>query len=385
MKDDMKQLETSKKRTGLMVRLWAVLPYIVVSLMLIMIVMLGTTCSDKKARLAAAGSEGAGGRELVNVVVMELSPTTIRDRISLPAVVEPWLELAVMAEVRGKVVQKAVEEGARVQEGDLIAVIDERDYVNAYNSARALYETAKASYDRYSELYKAKLATKSRIDTARAGMENARASMDIAELSVQRCRIHAPFTGILNNVYFEKDQYVNVGDRLAELIEMDRVKVNVGIPESDVGAVRKLESFDIRFDALDGKTVTGRKVYLSKTTDTAARLYSLKIAVDNPRQDILPDMFARVEIVKREVTDGIAVPAYTIINRNEQNYAYVVGADDVVSRRPVEMGLQESWQVEITRGLAIGERLVVVGHRGVEDGQRVNVMRTLENMEALEG
>lgn len=381
----MKQLETSKKKTGLMVRLWGMLPYLVVVSMLVMIILLGATCSDKKARLAEASSEGTETRELVNVVALELKPTVIRDRISLPAVVEPWLELAVMAEVRGKVVQKAVEEGAKVKKGDLIAVIDERDYVNAYNSAKALYETAKASYDRCSELYKAELATKSQIDTARANMENARASMDIADLSVQRCRIHAPFTGILNNVYFEKDQYINVGDRLAELIEMDRVKVNVGIPESDVGAVRKLDSFDISFDALGDKTITGKKVYLAKTTETAARLYSLKIAVDNPQQDILPDMFARVEIVKREVTDGIAVPAYTIINRNERNYAYVVGEDDVVSLRPIEMGLQESWQVEITHGLAIGERLVVVGHRGVEDGQRVNVMRTLENMEALEG
>jgi len=385
MENDMKQPENSKTRTGLMVRLWGMLPGMVVVAMLVMIILLGATCSDKKDRLAEASSGGAETQDLVNVVALALNPTTIRDRISLPAVVEPWLELAVMAEVRGKIVQKAVEEGARVQEGDLIAVIDERDYVNAYNSAKALYETAKASYDRYSELYKAELATRSQIDTARANMENARAAMDIAELSVQRCRIRAPFTGILNNVYFEKDQYVNVGDRLAELIEMDKVKVNVGIPESDVGAVRKLDSFQISFDALDGKTVTGRKVYLSKTTETSARLYSLKIAVDNPQQDILPDMFARVEIVKREVTDGIAVPAYTIINRNERNYAYVVGEDDVVSRRPVEMGLQESWQVEITRGLAIGERLVVVGHRGVEDGQRVNVMRTLENMEALEG
>lgn len=385
MKNDIKQRETLKKKSSLMVRLWGLLPYLVVVSMFVMIILLGATCSDKQNRLAEASSEGTETRELVNVVALELKPTIIRDRISLPAVVEPWLELAVMAEVRGKVVQKAVEEGARVQEGDLIAVIDERDYVNAYNSAKALYETAKASYDRYSELYKAELATKSRIDTARANMENAKASMDIADLSVQRCRIHAPFTGILNNVYFEKDQYINVGDRLAELIEMDRVKVNVGIPESDVGAVRKLDSFDVSFDALDGKTVTGKKVYLAKTTETTARLYSLKIAVDNPQQDVLPDMFARVEIVKREVTDGIAVPAYTIINRDERNYAYVVGEDDVVSLRPIEMGLQESWQVEITRGLAIGERLVVVGHRSVEDGQRVNVMRSLENMEALEG
>jgi membrane fusion protein (multidrug efflux system) len=107
--------------------------------------------------------------------------------------------------------------------------------------------------------------------------------------------------------------------------------------------------------------------------------------VDNSSHEILPDMFARVEIVKREAPDSIAVPVYAVINRNDENYVYLVGEDDSVSIRPIEMGLQESWQVEVTQGLAPGERLVVVGHRSVEDGQTVNVMRTIDNMEALEG
>jgi len=385
MKKDMKQLENSIKRTGLVARLWGMLPYMVVAILLVMILLLGTTCSEKKGRLEAASAESLKMEQLVNVVALKLNPTTIRDRINLPAVVEPWVRLVVRAEVRGKVTQKAVEEGAEVKKGDLIAVLDDRDYVNAYNSAKALYDTTLASYNRYRELYKAQLATKSQIDTARANMENAKASMDTAKLSVDRCRIYAPFSGTLNQVYFEKDQYINIGDMMAELLQMDKVKVNVGIPESDVEAVRRLENFDITFDALNDKTVKGTKVYLAKTTESAARLYSLKLAVDNSGHEILPDMFARVEIVKREALHSIVVPVYAVINRNDENYVYLVGEDDSVSIRPIEVGLQESWQVEVTQGLSSGERLVVVGHRSVEDGQTVNVMRTIDNMEALEG
>jgi RND family efflux transporter MFP subunit len=378
--------EASNIKKGLAVRIWGLLPSLVVVLMLLMIILLGTTCSDKKSKLEAAGSEDGGqAQALVNVVALTLTPTTIRDRINLPAVVEPWMELTVMAEVRGKVIQKAVEEGAKVRKGDLIAVIDKRDYVNTYNSAKAMYETAMASYDRYSELYKSELATKSQIDTARSSMENAKASMDIAELSVERCRITAPFEGVLNNVFFEKDQYINTGDPIARLIEIDQVKVNVGIPESDVSSIRRLETFDISFDALDGKTVTGKKVYLSKTTESNARLYSLKLAVDNADGEILPDMFARVEIVKREITDGIAVPVYSVISQNDQNFVYIVGEDDVVSRRSVEIGLQESAMVEVTSGLSPGDRVVVVGHRNVQDGDMVNVTKSYDSLEALQG
>jgi RND family efflux transporter MFP subunit len=202
---------------------------------------------------------------------------------------------------------------------------------------------------------------------------------------VDRCRITAPFTGTLNNVFFEKDQYINTGDMLAQLIQVDRVKVNVGIPESDVGSVRKLDSFEISFDALGGKTVMGEKVYLSKTTESSARLYSLKLAVENPGQEILPDMFARVEIVKREVTGGIVLPVFSVINQNDQNFVYVLGEDDVVARRSIDIGLQESWMVEVTSGLAPGERVVVEGHRDVQDGDMVNVTKNYDSVEALQG
>lgn len=361
------------------------LPYLTVVVLLVISLLLGVTYLVKKNQLEAANSETSNTQELVNVVALTLEPTTIKDRINLPAVVEPWLKLNIMAEVRGKVVQKAVEEGANVKKGDLIAVLDNRDYMNAYNSARAIYESAEASFERYAELYRAELATKSQIDTARASMENAKASMDIAELSVERCRITAPFTGILNRVHFEKDQYVNTGDVLAELIQIDRVKVNVGIPESDVEAVRTLDRYDISFDALNGRVVSGTKVYLSKTTGSMARLYSLKLAVDNADHAILPDMFARVEIVKREDTGSLVVPVYSVISRNDKNYVFVLHNSDTVALRPVETGIQESWRVEVTDGLSVGDRVIVEGHRSVEDGQVVNVMRNIESMEALEG
>lgn len=377
--------ETSNLKSGNPGRIRWKLPHLTVVILLVISILLGVTYLVKKNRLEAASRDSSGTQALVNVVALTLKPSTIRDRINLPAVVEPWLKLVIMAEVKGKVVQKVVEEGTDVKKGDLIAVLDNRDYVNAYNSAKAIYQSAKASFGRYSELYKSQLATKSQIDTASANMENAKASMDTTELSVERCRIIAPFTGILNRVYFEKDQYVNTGDMLAELLQIDRVKVNVGIPESDVEAIRRLDRFDISFDALNGKIVRGTKVYLSKTTDSSARLYSLKLAVDNPDQAILPDMFARVEIVKQKKIDSLVVPVYAVISRNDKNYVYLLRDEDVVALHPIEMGLQESWRVEAISGLSPGDRVVVVGHRGVEDGQTVNVVKNIDSVEALEG
>jgi len=364
-------------------QVWGALPYIVLGLLLLMIVILFGTCNAKKARLEAEQNGGqTNGRPPVNVVVLELSPSTIRDSINLPGVVEPWVKLNVMAEVSGKVIKKNVEEGQRVKKGDILAVIDNRDYVNAYNSGKAAYETAQASFNRFSKLYDEQLATKSQLDTASSAMESGKSAMDNAALNVERCQIRAPFTGIVNNIFFESGLYLNVADPVAEMLQMDRVKVNVGIPESDVEAIRRVDSFDILIDALNSKVFKGTRNFLSSTADSTARLYSLKLAVENPDHEILPDMFARVEILKREVHDGIVIPLYAVITRNDGHYAYVVN-DELAHVRQIDIGMQEEWQVEVTKGLSPGDRVIVIGQRNIEDEQSVNIVREVKSVEEL--
>ena len=163
---------------------------------------------------------------------------------------------------------------------------------------------------------------------------------------------------------------------------MDRIKVRVGIPESDVDAVRRVDTFKVRIDALGGKTFQAQKYYLSKTADAMARLYNLDLELDNLQGEILPDMFARVEIVKREIPEGIAIPIYSIITREDTHVVYVV-KDDMAYQRHVTLGLLEGWQVEIKDGLQAGDKVIVVGHRSVNDGDMVKVVRTVTDMQDI--
>jgi membrane fusion protein (multidrug efflux system) len=113
-----------------------------------------------------------------------------------------------------------------------------------------------------------------------------------------------------------------------------------------------------------------------------ARLYDLILEVDNTTGEILPDMFARVEIVKKSLPDTLAVPLYTVISRNNEHIVYVVEEDRIVSRR-VSLGLQEGWMIEIREGLREGETVVVVGHRSVNDGQNVNIVQRVRDPREL--
>ena len=321
-------------------------------------------------------------RPLPNVVTLALKPTLIRDIIDLPGVTKPWVELRLTSEVAGTVTAKKVREGTTVQRGDILATIDYRDYKNAHQSAKASYELAISDLDRLKKLYTRKVTPQSQLDGAVAQVANTKAALDNAATALERCTIRAPFSGVVNRFFAEKGQYLAVGDPVAEVLKLDRLKVRVGIPESDVDAVRRIDFFKVRIDALGGRTFQARKYFLSKTADAMARLYNLDLELDNSDGSILPDMFTRVEIVKQEIPQGLSIPLYSVVNRNNDHIVYVV-EDSKVREKVVELGLLDGWQVQVSQGLAPGDRVIVVGHRSVNDGERVNVARIVDSPEEI--
>ncbi|MCP4686610.1 MAG: efflux RND transporter periplasmic adaptor subunit [Desulfobacterales bacterium] len=362
---------------SLLRRLWGLLPWLVV---FCLVWLVGDNFAQIKIQQAEIEAETkaalAAEKPLVNVVTLTLAPGPIRETISFPGVIEPWVELNIPVEARGTVTQKLISDGARVKKGAPICRIDSRDYQNAYNSVQASYKTAISSLKRQEKLFSEKLTTRASLDDITARVENLKAELENAALALERCTVRSPMTGSINRVLVERGQYVNPGDTVAEILRLDPVKVIVGVPESDVTAARRQSIFPVTIDALSGEVFSGRVHFLSKKTETTARLFEMEIKIDNPRGRLLPGMFARVEIVKGAVENGLAVPLYAVITRNKETFVYVE-TDGAAYKRPIRIGVQEGWMVEVSEGLRPDERVIVVGHRGVHDDQKINVVRNV--------
>lgn len=374
--------ETFKRKILKLV--WKLIPFALVLLLIGLIILpLSKKISAKKAALAEKQSkEKTVAKALTNVITLELEPALIMEKITLPGIAKPWISLEVVAEIKGKIVYKKATEGLRVNKGDILAVIDKSDYQNAYASALASYDTALATQKRSTALAKKNFVTQSQLDDAVARVKTSRAALENAKLALSRCTILSPMKGIVDRVHIETGTFLNPGDPVVRILQIDTLKIEVGIPESDVDAVRKLKSFDMTIDALGGNTYTGKYHYLHKTADSMARLYTLEIKVDNTGSRILPDMFARVNIIKNQDPQGLAVPMYSLVRHNKDIGVYVE-KDGIVRFRPVQPGFQDGWKTQVTQGLYPGENVVVVGHRIIEDGERVHVTKTVRNMEEL--
>lgn len=375
----------NKTKSGVFLgMIWHSIPFVAVMLVIALVILpLMGKISAQKADLAKQQlMQVKNARALTNVITMAVEPGLVMEKISLPGVAKAWISLHVVAEVKGKIVTKKVEEGARVEKGDVLGVIDPRDYQHNYDAALASYDTAKTTEKRFRALSKKQFVTQSQLDDASARVKTTKAAMDTAKLNLERCTIRSPMQGVVDRVFIEYGNFLDAGDPVVSILEMDRLKVEVGIPESDVAAVRKLSSFDMTIDALGGKKLTGTYHYLYKTTDSMARLYNLEIRLENPDLQILPDMFARVNIIKNQDPQGLAVPLYSLVTKNKETGVYVEKQGQV-EFRPVTTGFQDGWRIQIPEGIVPGEHVVVVGHGLIEDGEKVNVTQIVSSMEEL--
>lgn len=316
-----------------------------------------------------------------NVVTLELRPAVLRDKISLPGMTEAWTKLSLMSKIAGSIEDIVVQEGDHVQKGQLIARIENKDYRIALDSAEAAYSLAKANYSRNKTLRGKGISTQANLDEQRAKLSQSKAALENAELALSRCQVTAPLSGIISRLNAEVGMVVNqmMPEPIAEILQIDRVKAVVAVPEADVNAVRHLKQVGIRIRSLNNARFQAPVHFLAPAPETTAHAYRLELALDNPDKKILPGMFLQADIVKQTVEQSIAVPLYTLISRNDEQFVYVL-ENEIARRRPVKTGFTEGWQILIRSGLRHGEKVIIRGHRTVEDGQKVRVVKELSDL-----
>jgi membrane fusion protein (multidrug efflux system) len=363
--------------------IWNNMPRFVLLAMIVLILILFGAIRDKSKLIAAnKAAEVSQEKPPVNAVTFALSPTTITDRINLPGYIEPWTRLKLMAKLKGSITEVLVNEGDRVKKGDILARIEDDDFRIAVERAEATYNLTKAEYNRDKSIYDKGVIPTATLDTNRTNMQKAKADYENAKLLLSRTEITSPMDGIIRHMDAKVGLQLSEGDPIAEILEIDRMKGVIGIPESDVTAVRKLENVDLTVQALGDRIITGKKHFLSPSPETAARLYNLELEINNSGGELLDGMFVRADVVKKRVADTLTVPFYSVISRNNEQYVYVE-EEGVARKRKVRLGIMEKWMVQVTAGLQPGDKLLVEGHRDVEDQQKIKIIKALTSLEEL--
>lgn len=310
----------------------------------------------------------------VNVSVMTVTAEAqLADTIELPGVVEPNRVVTISAELAGRIEQIACEEGCTLSAGELLIETNSELIVPQLRAAEAQYERDRIEFERMSALVKDDSAGLYELDDATNRLAASKALLEEIRARLDRTRILAPIPGVLNELFVEAGEYVQEGMAVAKVVETDIVKVAVDVPERDIGFFEIGGGAEIFADVKGREqTLVGTTTFISELADERTRSTRMEIRVENKQRLLRSGQIVRVGLTRRILEDAILIPLLAVIPMENAQAVYVVNSAEA-QRREVELGIIKGDRIQVTRGLAPGERLIVAGHRFVAPGQKVQI------------
>jgi membrane fusion protein (multidrug efflux system) len=301
----------------------------------------------------------------------------IVDTFDLPAVVEPNRIVRVSAEVAGGIERIPLKKGNLVHAGDLLIRLNEDLLLPEFEGAEAQFKRDQIEYERVANLVKGNVSPPRDLDNATSQLAISKARLAEVRARLERTRILAPGTGLLNDLLVEEGEYVQAGAPLAELVDTDTVKVVVEVPQRDITYFAVGQKAEVFTDAKGmEKSLTGTITFISKLADQRTRSTRMEIILDNKEGLLLSGQIVRARLTRQILRDAIFIPLLAVIPMEEGKAVYVVNSSQA-QRREVELGVIKGDRIRVMRGLAPGDRLIIAGHRFVSPGQNVKVI--LEN------
>jgi len=340
----------------------------------ILITLLGvipiTGCNRSESSSQPENARGAA--KAVQVSVLRVEPVPIRDVLVLPGETEAWQDVRVAADTGGRVEWIGPREGDLVKKGQLMAKIEVSALKAGLDKAEAAFKLADELYERRLQLFERKITTQEDLDRSLTERTVAYNTLRQARVEHERGFLHSPIDGRVNYLFLDEGEFVDRGKPVVDLVNVDKIKINVNVPELDVRYLKPDQKAQVRIDAFPDEQRIGVIDFVSYKADPATKTFPVRVLINNPQHQIRPGMIARVAFLRRVFPDALVAPIFSLVDKGGERILFIE-KDGVVHARAVSIGVIEGDRIQITEGLHAGENLIVTGQRDVEEGMKVQV------------
>ena len=352
-----------------------------------LLILLALTCLSVGCRKEPPPPEET---TVVPVEVMPVAAATLEETTLLTGVLEAYRAVDVVSEVGGEVLRLRADVGDAVEKGAILASLEKEVLHETLNQAEAAllaaearYELAARDFARDSTLYAqadiaaaAYDASRTAHRSAQAELRSARAQRALAARNLREADIRAPFAGILSRRHAELGMYVTPGVPLFRLVNIDSLRLVLGVAQRNVTHLAVGEKVVSTAEALGDRAFTGRIRSIAPEANASTRTFPVEIILPNPAGQPLRDgLIVRARLVLGTREHALAVPREAVLERLGDHYVYLV-RDSVAVRQAVKLGSLIEDRYVIRSGLGANDPLVVVGMQNLDPGGRVDVVRT---------
>lgn len=297
----------------------------------------------------------------------------------------------VAARVEGRIARVPVRENEAVGAGETLIALDPVEYQLAVEEAEAALRQAEATY-RELTLFDDRIedpevrAEREQVARARSGLDVAEIGLERARLDLDRTRLGAPFAGRVASIEVVPGEWVQPGDELMTVVDLNPIQVEVRVLEGEIGYLAPGRSAAVSFAAFPDTTFRGEIQTINPVVDRETRTAKVTVRVPNPEGRILPGMYARVALDARRFPDRVLVPRSAILERDRRTMLFVYEGDDRGGRakwRYVTTGLANDSLVSVvpnteTDSVAPGEVVLVDGHYTLIHDANVRLVEDVE-------
>jgi len=323
---------------------------------------------------------GAGPAKPQSVEVAKVETLRLVDETQAVGSLRSRQGVVMRPEVGGRVKQIFFNDGQRVRKGQLMVQFEDQLQEAQLSQAKAELSIAEANHKRNQELVTQNFISKRSLDESGAALEVSKAKLALADATLQRLKVLAPFDGITGLRQINVGDYLKDGADMVNIEDIDAVLLDFRLPERFQSKIRAGQSAQLTVDALPGRPFTAIVQAVDPLIDANGRSVGVRGCIDNRQQQLRPGMFARVNAVFGARENAMVIPEEAIIPQGGRTFVVKVVAGEkpetlVSERVPVKVGLRQPGKVEIMEGLAAGDTVVTAGHQRLQkDGTAVRVV-----------
>lgn len=322
------------------------------------------------ARPAAAVPRQGSAQAPIPVDIRMVATGTVRQQIEAIGSLRSDESVVLRPEISGRVSEILFDEGQPVKRGAPLLRLDAAIARAQVNQARASATLSRANYSRARELADRGAGTQRTLDEAQAKLSSDEAQLALAQATLEKSSIHAPFDGIVGLRQVSLGDYVNPGQAIANIESVEQLKVDFRIPEIHAQLIASGQAIRVRLDAFPGASFDGRVYAIDPAIDPNGRAVILRARLPNTDKKLRPGMFARVTLIVEERPNAVLIPETALMPMGQDVFVFRVVDGKAVQTR-LRTGLRRGGEVEILDGLKAGDSIVAEGAQKLRDGQHV--------------
>lgn len=322
---------------------------------------------EKQADPAQAKPQG------LPVETVQTTTALIRNELTATGTLYANESVVITAEIAGKVTQLSFDDVEPVTAGQVLLQLDQSVLSAERDRAQANLNLSETNIKRAERLLQEQAISERERDEAYARWRLDEASLKLAEAQLAKTVIRAPFSGMLGLRKVSVGEYLQPGEEIVNLDDIDPIKVDFRVPEVFSHYLQTGQKIQMSVDAVPGEIFTGEVVAIDPQIDINGRSVLLRAKVLQQDGPLRPGMFARVTLVLEERPDALVIPEEALIPQGDQQTVFKVVDGKVVAAK-VTIGLRTRGKVEIVEGLEPGETIITAGQIKVRPGMPVTAL-----------